>query len=93
MAPSSGEASPSIMKGVFIAGVIAAFAITVVGKRPLGPFRDTAFFSTLPNILALGVHGTYHLLLCCVRPVCPLCLQKNNSVAGQGWIFLSGNDE
>lgn len=52
MAPSSGEASPSIMKGVFIAGIIAAFAIMVVGKRPLGPFRDTAFFPTLPNILA-----------------------------------------
>lgn len=30
MAPSSGEASPSIMKGVFIAGIIVAFAITVV---------------------------------------------------------------
>lgn len=30
MAPSSGEANSSIMRGVFIAGVIAAFAITVV---------------------------------------------------------------
>lgn len=45
--PSSGEASSSIMRGVFIAGVVAAFAITVVGERdPHGPLCDTAFFST-----------------------------------------------
>ncbi|GAB1296112.1 Ly6/PLAUR domain-containing protein 8 [Apodemus speciosus] len=42
--PSSGEASSSIMRGVFIAGVVAAFAITVVDSlscAQCGQFNST----------------------------------------------------
>lgn len=95
LAPSPGEASSSIMRGVFIAGIIAAFAITVVGERGhVAPLATQLSFLLWLNILALGV--PWYLppgLLCCVIPMCPLCLQKDHSVTGQGWIFLSGNGE
>lgn len=67
--PSSGEASSSIMRGIFIVGVVAAFAITVVGKRGhTSPFVIQCSFPPRRNILALGV--LWYLppgLLCCER--------------------------